>query len=614
VEAEGRGTLPRCESSEASRDARLTLRLKSFSGSARRSRSAGGSDVRLPGTAGPASQVSVATTSLAAARGAGRTLDRLLERPRTVLVTLVGAQIASTLALALRVQHNGWVYFQGGDQIWFSTTGWLLGRLQLPPTEASYLWPLVQAPIAWVTGPTYVQVLPALVVLNVLVLGPIGLLCVYGIAARIGGRLLGYWAALLWVIAPYAAIPLFVERYHEKWTEQFLPQATGLTAMADYPSMVVVLAAALFVTRSLSPGRVADAALAGLLLGAAGGLKPANLLMGFGAVLAYPLARRWREAVAFGAAVAACLLMLAFWKQRVLGALPVFAVEQARLAAGAMPVALEINVDKYVQLDVDHWRDQMDQLREFFWSARLAQWAPLAGLLAVLRVRRGAIAGLLAGWLGAFILVKGFNENADIQANTFWRLLMPAWPAYLLLFALIPLLVPTLFRRLGARLIPPADHSVRTRWVVVALVLTVFLPAAATAASSRIAPPTPAIVPATPSGEILTPVDTSIALTTDRVGRAQRLSWTDGPWRANVFYRVYRSTRPDGDLLCTTSNSVTWVCYLYGEPVGTTRDRTFVDPNPPRGATYRIGVGTNWANDPELGDIFAFSPPVRTAR
>jgi hypothetical protein len=531
-----------------------------------------------------------------------------------VLATLVGAQIAATLALALGVQHNGWVYFQGGDQIWYSTTGWLLGQLQLPPTETAYLWPLVQAPITWVTGPTYVEVLPALVVLNVLVLGPIGLLCVYGIAARIGGRLLGYWAALLWVIAPYAAIPLFVERYHEKWTEQFLPQAIGLTAMADYPSMVVVLAAGFFVTRSLSPGRAADAALAGLLLGAAGGLKPPNLLMGFGAALAYPLARRWREAVAFGAAVAICLLMLAFWKQRGLGALPVFAYEQVRLAAGATPMALELNIHKYVQLDVDHWRDQMDQLREFFWSPRLAQWAPFAGLLAVLRVRRGAIAGLLAGWLGAFILVKGFNENADIQANTFWRLLMPAWPAYLLLFASIPLLVPTLYRRLETRLTPPSDHSVRTRWVVVALVLMVLLPAAATAASSRIEPPTPAVVPTGPNGGVLTPVDTSIELKAEKVGKAQRLSWTDGPWRANVFYRVYRSTRPGGDLQCATSNGVAWSCYLYTEPIRTTRDRTFVDPSPPRGATYRIGVGTNWANDPRLGDIFAFSPSVRAAR
>jgi hypothetical protein len=558
--------------------------------------------------------VSATAISVAAARGAGRTLDSLLERPRTVLATLAAAQIAATLALAARVEHNGWVYFQGGDQIWFSTTGWLLGNLQLAPTQASYMWPLVLTPITWVTGSTYVQALPVLVVLNVLVLGPIALFCLYGIASRIGGRLLGYWAAVLWVIAPYAAIPLFVERYHEKWTEQFLPQATGLTAMADYPSMVVVLAAAFFVTRSLSPQRVLDAALAGLLLGAAGGLKPPNLLLGFGAALAYVIARRWREGAAFCGALVVGLLMLAFWKQRALGTLPVFALQEVRLAAGATPMALDLNLHRYIQLDLDHWRLQMAQLREFFFSPRLAQWAPLAGLLAVVRARRSAIAGLLAGWLAAFIVVKGFNENADIQANTFWRLLMPAWPAYLLLLASIPLLVPTLIRRLGPRLAPPTDTAVRARWVVVALVLTILIPAAATAASSRVSPPTPAIVPITASGNILTPVDKGIEVKTESARKALRLTWSDGPWNAKVFYRVYRSTRPDGDLLCTTSNSQTWVCYLYGEPIGTTRDHSFLVPDAPPGATYRIGVGTNWANDPELGDIFVFSPPVSTPR
>jgi hypothetical protein len=559
--------------------------------------------------------MSVATTSLTAARWSGRTLDSLLERPRTVLATLAGAQIAFTVALALRVEHNGWVYYQGGDQIWFTSTGWLLGRLELAPTEASYLWPLVQAPITWLTGPTYVQALPALVLLNVLVLGPLALLCLYGIAERIGGRLLGYWAAFLWVIAPYAAIPLFVERYREKWTEQFLPQATGLSAMADYPSMVAVLAAAFFVTRSLGPGRLADAALAGLLLGAAGGLKPPNLLFAFGAVLAYPLARRWREGVAFGAALLPALLVLAYWKQQSLGTVPAFALEQTRLAAAAAPLAIEVpdvNFEKYVKLDVDHWRLQMAQLREFFFSARVVQWAPFAGLIAVVRVRRYAIAGLLAGWLGAFLVVKGFNENADIQANTFWRLLMPAWPAYLLLLASIPLLIPTLYRRLGRRVVEPSDRPLRARWVAAAAILTVLVPAAATAASTRVTPPTPAIVPWVPSGDILTPVDTDIEVTSESAENGLLLSWTDGSWNADVFYRVFRGTRAEGgDTYCSTSREVTWVCYFFGEVIGTTRERSFVVENPEPGATYRIGVATNWANDPELGDVFAFSEPIR---
>jgi hypothetical protein len=557
--------------------------------------------------------MSVATTSIAATRAASRWIDRILDRPRAVLATLAAAQVALTLALALRIEHNGWVYYHGGDQIWFTTSGWLLGRLELAPTEASYLWPLVQAPITMLTGPTYVQALPPLVLLNVLVLGPVALLCVYGIAARIAGRLLGYWAALLWVLAPYAAIPLFVDRYHEKWTEQFLPQATGLTAMADYPSMVTLLAAAFFVTRSLSPDRVTDAALAGLLLGAAGGLKPPNLLMGFGVALAYPLARRWREGATFAAAVACGLLMLAFWKERTLGELPVLAIEHARLAAGLAPLALDIDFDRYLDLDVDHWRAQMDALREFFWSARVAQWAPVAGLVAVLRAGRYPIAGLLGGWLAAFLVVKGMSPRGSIEDGSFWRLLMPAWPACLLLFASIPVLVPTLLNRLGPRRDPPVDRPVRPRWAVLALVLTLLLPAAATAASSRVSPPTPAIVPWIPSGEILTPVDTSITVTSEPVSDGLLLTWTDELWRADVFYRVYRGTLPDGDLQCSTSNDYAWVCYFFGEQLGTTRDGSFVVADPRPGATYRIGVATNWANDPELGDVFVFSPPIRGA-
>ena len=88
-------------------------------------------------------------------------------------------------------------------------------------------------------------------------------------ARRIGGRVLGYWAAFLWAVAPFASIPLFVDRYQERFGEQFLPQALGLTAMSDYPSMVLVLASAVFVARSLEAQRLHDAVLAGLLLGAA---------------------------------------------------------------------------------------------------------------------------------------------------------------------------------------------------------------------------------------------------------------------------------------------------------------------------------------------------------
>ena len=93
-------------------------------------------------------------------------------------------------------------------------------------------------------------------------------------------------------------------------------------------------------------------------------------------------------------------------------------------------------------------------------------------------------------------------------------------------------------------------------------------------------------------------------------GTSRRLTWTSGgPWRADVFYRVYRHDGAGDDTICLPSG-VAWYCTLYSEPIATTRDLSFVDENAPATATYRIGIGTNWADDPEAGDIFAFSPPV----
>jgi hypothetical protein len=558
--------------------------------------------------------VPVGRRAAAAARLGDSTIDYLLARPRAVLGTLIVGQILAVVVLALSIAHNGWVWFQGGDQIWITTTGWLLGERNLPPTELGYLWPAVEAPITRVTGPTYLQALPVLVIAQVLLLGPIAVLCVYGLAARIGGRLLGYWASLLWVLAPFAVIPLFVDRYHERWIEQFLPQALGLTAMSDFPSMVIVLAAALFVTRSLAPGRVPDAVLAGLLIGAAAALKPPNLLVAAGAVLAYALARRWREGIACGIAIAPALLVLLLWKVRGLGEIPAFALDQARVAAGSGPLALEVPLNRYFDLNFDHFREQLDGFREFFWSERLVEWAPFAGLIAVLRVRRGPIAALLAGWLAAFIVVKGFSERASVEAGSFWRLLMPAWPAYLLLFAAIPLLVPTLPRRLGQRVEPVSSRPISRRWIVVAAVATVLLPGLAIAAStplSRQGAQERTVVQDFPSGNILTPVDHGIRLNVERDGSARKLTWTaGGPWRAKVFYRVFRYGQAGSDTPCFLSGGIAWYCILYGEPIATTRELSFVDPNAPPTATYRIGVGTNWIDNPEFGDVFAFSPPV----
>lgn len=556
--------------------------------------------------------MSVASAAAIAADGVGRTADRLLDRPRVVVGSLVVVQVVATLAFAVGVEHNGWVWFQGGDQIWLTTQGWLLGQLELPPTELGYMWSLVLMPIMWITGPTYVEALPPLVVFQVFVLGPVALLCIYDLACRIGGRLLGYWASLLWVITPFAAIPLFVDRYQERYGEQFLPQALGLTAMSDYPSMVLVLAAAVFVVRSLDAARLTDAVLAGLLLGAAGAMKPPNLLLGAGAALAYLIARRWRGGIVFAMAVLPSLLLLAYWKDKGLGGIPILSLEEARVATGSTMTAVSVDLDRYVDLDFGHWRTQMNELREFFWSARVAQWVPVAGLIAVLRVRRGAVAALVAGWLAAFLVVKGFSPRATIESGSFWRLLMPAWPAYLLLLAAIPLLVPTLARRLGDRLLAPPARPVAPRWVAIAAVLSLVVPATVIAASAPLAGPSDALTQDDAGNFILTSVDESVELRVERGQDGNRLTWNDGPWRAGVFYRVYRSEGEDVECENTDGHPAQ-SCYFSGTLLGSVREREYLDGGAPSGATYRIGVGTNWVDDPAFGDVFAFSPAVVAA-
>jgi hypothetical protein len=147
-------------------------------------------------------------------------------------------------------------------------------------------------------------------------------------------------------------------------------------------------------------------------------------------------------------------------------------------------------------------------------------------------------------------------------------------------------------------------------------VVTLVVPAIATAASSQIQPPSPpAVVQDLGSSALLTPVDAGIHLEARPRGPVNVLHWTvDSSWHANVFYRVYRKDGASGDLLCSTAANVAWQCYIKGEPIATTRDRTFVDRSPPAQATYRVGVGTNWANDPEQGDVFAVSPAVTVTR
>ena len=171
--------------------------------------------------------------------------------PWVVVGPLVVVQWLALVAFVVTVRHNGWLFYQGGDQTFFYTSSWIVGHGHIPDAAIGWGWSYVLVPITWIFGSSFLTALPAIILIQTVILLPLGLIAVYLIAERIGGRLLGYISAGLWVALPYAVIPLWDHRYHGKYVEQFLPQALGLTGLGDFPSMIIVLWSAYFVVRSL---------------------------------------------------------------------------------------------------------------------------------------------------------------------------------------------------------------------------------------------------------------------------------------------------------------------------------------------------------------------------
>jgi hypothetical protein len=551
-----------------------------------------------------------------------RAADTVARHVVVSLGVILIVQIVATIALFFSINRNGWLTYQGGDQIWLVTSGWLLGDGAIGYALTSHGWPMLLAPLTWITGSSSIELLPLTTVLQVGVLGPIATLAVYDIGARLAGRLAGLWCAAAFVAAPFLAIPYFVQRYHDSWVDQFLPQALGLTQQADFPSVVAVLVSVAFTVRALQAGALREAVLAGTFAGVALALKPANALFLGGPLLAFLLARRFVHAGLFAAALGPALLALTIWKAKGLGEVPLFALEEVKLAAGAGDPAVGSVTswfDRTVHLNFDTWKQNMSNLREFSWSARVIQFLPLAGAIAVAR-RSVPAAGLFLGWLLGYVVVKGAADVATVESGSYWRLIMPALPAFALLAAAIPLLVPTLIQRMGPRLAPLPGRlpGLRTTSFVVAflaLVPIAVLAASTIAHSVHNATPPPDFV----SSEVIVdeigvPADAGVvSVDLHREGAAVELAWTDSTTRARTFYRVYRASLLRGfpDTVCQLRGGRR--CELRAETLTTTRERTYVDPSPPPDAVYRIGVAANWLDDTERGDVFALSPPAAPA-
>lgn len=525
-------------------------------------------------------------------------------RPLYVLSGLVLAQWLAVLALAVTVKHNGWLYYAGGDQLWHYSGAFVLAHGHLPPAFVGYGWSVALLPVAWLAGPNLVSALPVVVLANTLILLPLALLCVYGIAARIAGRLFGYFTAALWIGLPYLGI-LFVEPgYHQKYTELTLPQLVGLTSAPDFPAMIGLVVAAYFCLRAAgSQGWQAPVA-AGLATGYSIAIKPSNSIFLITPLLFF-LVVRPRALVFFAASLAPALITLALWKYRGLGELAAAPSETIRLAGGAGDLLHRIHSPKLNSWA--HFRQVLAALREHFWVARVMEWLPIAGCIGLLARSRSAF--LLVGvWFIAFLLAKGTYIPASVEDASFFRILMPAFPAYLLLAAAVVLLVP------GVRAEPARWVSAFSgRGLILALagaaVVFAVLPLGIIAAIPRLHDGGRSVLRV---GDSMLPVSKAIAPHAVTRGGAAYLSWRPTPTdRSSFFYRVMRAAGANAGISCAdTPGAAADDCRLFMDSSGVTRRTSFVD-HPGRGTwTYRIGASSNWLNDSNLGDVYLISEPV----
>jgi Dolichyl-phosphate-mannose-protein mannosyltransferase len=549
-------------------------------------------------------------------------------QPWSVLVPLLVVQWLCLLALALSVHHNGWLYYQGGDETFYWTSAHLLSDWTLPISPIGYAWSYLLTPVALFAGPNVLDGLPVVVVFNVLVLLPVSLLCMYGIASRIAGRVFGYWTAALWILIPYAAIPMFAQRYHQKYVEIALPQQLGLTVLGDFPSTVFLLVTLYLIVRALDSGDWRDTALAGVVGAFTIGIKPSIALFLAGAILCLVVAQRWVQTASFLAALVPGLIVLAVWKQRGLGELPAFSStggsggKLAAIGAQAPVGSLLSPVNKYVDLDWHQLHRNLDGLREFFWAVRPLEFVPFAGLLAIGR-RSWPKAILIFVWFMTFFLVKGTSENANIEDASFFRLLMPAFPAFLILLASIPLLVPAFSwtRRILPEPVPVLPHRTPGRRLLAgAVVLLVIAPLVLVGAAS---PQTRPIAVTEAEQGVYVPVQ-SFELTALQVGSKVLLNWNaPSSGSTRPFYTVLRSrpvaldpSNPDertaiDGISCKPRLSGSSVdCTLYMDRLAATRRRTYVDQPPTGRWTYRVTLSGNWIDDPSLGDALVLSTPV----
>ena len=522
-----------------------------------------------------------------------RSADAVARHVILALGAVLLFQILATVALFFSVNRNDWLTYQGGDQIWLVTSGWLLGKGTVSYALTGHAWPMLLAPLTWITGSSSVQLLPLTTILQVGVLGPIATLAVYDIGARLAGRLAGVWCASAFAVAPFVAIPYFVQRYHDSWVDQFLPQALGLTQQADFPSVVAVLVSAALTVRALQAGAHREAVLAGTFAGVALALKPANALFLLGPALAFVLARRWRQAGLFAVSLAPALVALTLWKSARARRGAAFRRRPGATGDRARRPARPVT-DELVRADDPPERRHVEAEHVGDPRVHMERAGPPVPPPRRRARRRAALDRCLGPPPRVAARVRrreGRRRRRDRRVRQLLAADHAGAPGLRTPQRLRAAPRPDLPRPDGAdgsRRCPVGvpDAARRSRsWRSSPIVpIGVILASDSVLVAQQPGASRAYVIPELVVNEIGVPADPDvISLEVRRVGNANELTWTDSTKRARTFYRVYRGVPVEGfsEMVCDQRGVSR--CDLRAETLVTTRDQPYLDPESPAG-------------------------------
>ena len=203
------------------------------------------------------------------------------------------------------------------------------------------------------------------------------------------------------------------------------------------------------------------------------------------------------------------------------------------------------------------------------------------------------------------MVAKATYVPASVEDASFLRILMPAFPAYLLLTASVVLLVPGVRARPRTGVLHADSDAAATIALAAAVAVFAVLPLGVIAATPVLKDGGRQVVI---FDDNLLPVSSDVGLQANAANGAVRLSWhAQQPRATDVFFRVLRA-KSSHRCVSAPEHGQPTSAGSTRRPVAATKGGSYDDQPGPGTWTYRIGVSANWLDDPRLGDVYVAEP------